>query len=257
MSERNIVIVGASSGIGLCASETLINQGQVYNLSRTESPDDEVISLAMDVTDKYQIVKAFDAVRKVDVLIYCAGYSMAAPVEYVKTKDYRYLYDVNILGFIECAKQALKRMDRGGKIIAVASMGGVSPITFDAFYSSSKAAVIMFIRALNNELKPYGISAHAILPNGVRTRFSFKRKIYPYDDIGVYAKRLSCSAHALIRAEQNGQRCSAIAKSIEKTVNSDKPPIIIVPGIKTKCLYALNKVLPTAVADFFAAGRYC
>lgn len=77
-----------------------------------------------------------------DLLVYSAGFSMAAPIEYAAAGDYRYLFEVNYFGAVEAMKAALPFLKkRGGRMILIGSMGGELPVPFDAFYSSSKAAL--------------------------------------------------------------------------------------------------------------------
>lgn len=76
-----------------------------------------------------------------DLLVYSAGFSMAAPIEYAAAGDYRYLFEVNYFGAVEAMKAALPFLKkRGGRMILIGSMGGVLPVPFDAFYFSSKAS---------------------------------------------------------------------------------------------------------------------
>ena len=98
-----------------------------------------------------------------DLLVYSAGFSMAAPIEYAAAGDYRYLFEVNYFGAVEAMKVALPFLKkRGGRMILIGSMGGELPVPFDAFYSSSKAALAMLAREADMELRPVGVRVSAI-----------------------------------------------------------------------------------------------
>lgn len=82
-------------------------------------------------------------------MIYSAGVSMAAPIEYAREADWRYLFEVNFFGFVRAVRAVLPFMRDGGRILAVGSVAGTVPVPFDSWYSASKAALDMFIRAAN------------------------------------------------------------------------------------------------------------
>ena len=103
---KNIVIVGGSSGIGLAVVQNLSGEN-IANISRTPCVVAGVNNLTADVTDRAALKKAFSRLSRIDALIYCAGTSMAAPVEYAEYDDYKRLFEVNLFGAIECCKLAM------------------------------------------------------------------------------------------------------------------------------------------------------
>ncbi len=93
---RTAVIVGASSGIGRETALKLSAKGyRVYNVSRTPFKGERVKSLTADAAQEGEIEKAVkeacEEIGSLDLLVYSAGFSMAAPLEYAKSGDYRYL----------------------------------------------------------------------------------------------------------------------------------------------------------------------
>ena len=163
------VVVGGSSGIGLETCTRLSARGwNVINISRSPCKNVKVKNIIADVAAGSTVTDVISKIGekyKIDALIYCAGFSMAAPIEYAKESDYRYLFDVNFFGALKAVQACIPSMkDRGGRIILVGSLGGEIPIMFDPFYSSSKAALEMFVRGAYHELKPYNIKITAFLP---------------------------------------------------------------------------------------------
>ena len=132
---RTAIVVGGSSGIGYETCARLVSRGwNVTNISRTPCKNPK---------EKHGR----------DVLVYSAGFSMAAPIEYAKESDYRYLFDVNFFGALKAMQAAIPFMkNSGGRIILVGSLGGELPIIFDSFYSSSKAALEMLVREASTKL---------------------------------------------------------------------------------------------------------
>ena len=99
-ARRTAIIVGASSGIGRETAIKLASRGwRVFNISRTPCKAERVRTLTADCAQEGELSKAVREIGEeagsVELLVYSAGFSMAAPVEYAKSGDYRYLFEVN------------------------------------------------------------------------------------------------------------------------------------------------------------------
>lgn len=241
---KNIVIAGGSSGIGLALVQKLdAGKKNIVNISRSACPVAGVRNIITDLAVPEEIDAAFSRIDRIDALIYCAGMSLAAPVEYTETADYRKLFEVNFLGAAECVKLAMPmlRASGDGRIILLASSGGVAPIAFDAFYSASKSALMTFAEAINLETE--NVRATAVVIGGTKTRFSFKRKIYT--DCGDYDRDLKAAADSLIKMEQTGYNANRIADGIIKVLVNDAPPPAVTIGFKNKAQLLAYKVMPS------------
>lgn len=248
--KKNIVIVGASSGIGLECARLLVQNGDaVVNIARGACPLPEVKNLSADVTDPDRLQAAFAEVRTampdVDVLLYFAGYSMAAPLQYARREDWEYLYRVNLFGAIDCVQRVLPMMkSNGGKILFASSIGSVFPILFDAFYSSSKAALDCLAADLRAELKPFGIDVTSVRVNATATHFTFKRNVYAPDACGEYAAAVKVAAGNLADLEQNGAKPRDAAKEIVALTQKSNPPYRVALGLSGKIGVVLSRLLP-------------
>lgn len=238
---KNIVIVGGSSGIGLALVQKL-NGENITNISRTACPVAGVTNMTADVSDTGALKRAFSKIKAIDVLVYCAGTSLAAPVEYVSDSDVKYLTDVNLVGAITCCKLAMPLLNKSesGRIVLLSSTGGIVPIPFDSFYSATKSALITLCDGLR--LENPKIKSTAAIIDGTRTQFSFKRKVYT--DCGVYDEKLKCAADKLIKREQTGYTADFVANKLAKIINANDPPPRIVIGVKNKLLVGLYSILP-------------
>lgn len=245
MNKKVAFITGASSGIGFSTAQIFLdNDYIVCNASRRPALDDRIINYTVDVSDTATIDKAVDSIineyGRIDILINCAGYSMAAPIEEVEDADYKYLFDVNLFGPIHTIKAVIPimRANGYGRIINVSSIGSVSPIPYDPYYCASKAALDMLSVTLNTELNPYNITVSSILPGGTRTDFTYSRKIY---DKGSKLKR---ATRTLSRIEQHGMTPQAVAQSIYKLAISKNPKIISTCGLMNKVKCGALRILP-------------
>jgi len=262
------IVVGGSSGIGLNTALGLAREGfTVYNLSRREadfcsSCVPRLYNICCDVENNCDVGKAVARVvaseSRIDALIYSAGCSLAAPLEYTTEIDFRRVFEVNYFGFIKTLWQVLPvmRSRRHGRIVVVSSLAGSCPIPFDAPYSASKAALDMTIRTLALELKPFNIKLTAIAPGGVATNFTFKRKHYPISAVGEYAQALEVASTKLGLIEQNGLAPHEVSRSIINLINSKKPPCSCSVGLANKTAKLAQKILPCALADIITGSLY-
>lgn len=247
---KNILIIGASSGIGLECAKIFSNRGdKVFNISRSDCNIDGVTNLNADVSEVEQITSAFNALNnltdRIDIFMYFAGYSMAAPIERAESKDYRYLFAVNVVGLIETFQRVVPMMKKhGGSAVFASSLGGSLPILYDAFYSSSKAAVDVFAAEASMELSRYGIKITSAVIGGTSTNFTFKRNIYSTAKCGEYAKGVRRAATILATIEQCGMSPKSVASRIVAIAECSAPPVITGIGLVNRCALSLSRVIP-------------
>ncbi len=251
-NKKTAIVVGGSSGIGCEVCLRLVNRGwNVVNISRTPCKNPKVTNITADVADGKAFGAAFaKAASKGNVaaLVYSAGFSMAAPIEFAREEDYKYLFEVNFFGALRAIQAAVPVMKKkGGRIVLVGSLGGDLPISFDSFYSSSKAALEMLCRSAYSELKPYDILVTGVLPGGTATGFTFKRKVYSEDENGSYSKSVNRAVAALANMEQSGMSPAQVAEIIYNTLTMDKPPVIRICGAKNTVYRLFSRIMPEKV----------
>ena len=261
--QKSVVIVGASSGIGYETALRLLGKGySVSNISRTPCNLDRIRNYRADVSAGESLTKAIGEAAAAEggelyALVYCAGFSMAAPVEHAEEKDYRYLFDVNYFGAVRAVQSAVPYMkERGGRIVLVSSMGGLFPVAFDSFYSSSKAAVDMLVKSAALELEPYGIRVCSVQPGGTSTAFTFKRKIYGDAENGEYAEKVKLAAAALADMEQGGMSAGEVARSVAEAVCGKNPPLLLQCGGWNKFCAVAKRILPDKAAQYINKKVY-
>ncbi|HEY8389456.1 MAG TPA: SDR family NAD(P)-dependent oxidoreductase [Clostridia bacterium] len=243
-----VFVLGGSSGIGLETVKKFINEKAiVFNGSRTQCPVAGVTNFTVDVSNPKTITDAVEKILseygKIDIGIYCAGISIAAPADKTTREDYSYLFEVNMFGaaeFVRAVTPVMKAHNKG-KLLFVSSLAGELPVPFEAYYSSSKAALDAYVTELNIELNQYNIYATSIVPGGVRTEFTQKRKIY---SDGEQIQNLNNATQTLAAIEQQGLNAQKVAEAIYNQAHKKRPDIICVVGFKNKVQYAISRVLP-------------
>ena len=251
MIKKVIVITGASSGIGLATAVSLAAQGHiVYGIARSKVIAKGVSAIQANVTDYEQLKLAykdiFDVEGRIDVLINNAGMGIAGSIEETVLEDAIYLFNVNLMGVFYSIKAALPYMHHSAnpKIINMGSVAGRFSIPFQAFYSSSKAAVESLSDALDIELRPYGFQVCTVLPGDIKTNFT-QNKRKNKKESPRYKKRVIRSIQVMENDEQNGIDAEFAGHVIAKLVARRRMPLHKVIGFKYKVFLFLKKLLPT------------
>ena len=251
--DKVVLITGGTSGIGLYTARALAAEGcRVYELSRREEGTDAAVHIRADVTDEEQVQSALQEVLRkeghVDVVINNAGYGISGAVEYTDTKDAVSQFDVNFFGMVRMNRAVLPVMHRQGygRIINMSSVAAPIAIPFQAYYSSSKAAIRTYSLALASEVKPYGIEVCCIMPGDISTGFTAARKKSAEGD-EAYGGRIGRSVAVMEHDETNGipaEKAGAFTarKAIQKRV-----PLLCTLGGKYKLFVFLTRLLPVRV----------
>ena len=257
-----VIVTGASSGIGKAICDLLGSKGHlVYGLSRRKVHESTFTSMQVDITNKDDIIKAFETIyekeQAIDVIINNAGMGISGSIEDTELIDAKAMFDVNFFGSFEVIQVALPylRKQKTSKIINITSLAGVYPIPFQAFYSASKAALNNFSWALQNEVKPFGISVCALMPGDVKTGFTSQRKKNVQTTIE-YGGRVKKSVSAMEKDEQNGMPPIDIAKKVYTLIKKKRMPIQVTVGFKYQVLLFIKRLFSATFANKILGSMY-
>jgi 3-oxoacyl-[acyl-carrier protein] reductase len=173
----NIIITGASRGIGYETAKLLSTGHKVMNISRSANKQkaSSVIPISFDL-EKGNIAKdLLPQIKKhfntVDVLVNNAGTLINKPFEKIYRKEFEKIFAVNLFSVAELTQAILPLMKKA-HILNIASMGGIQgSVKFPGLsaYSSSKGALITLTECLAEELKGKNIFCNAIAFGSVQT----------------------------------------------------------------------------------------
>jgi NADP-dependent 3-hydroxy acid dehydrogenase YdfG len=175
LQPRNIVVTGASSGIGSVVAQALAangdrvaigaRRGDRLDAVATKIREDggEVFAHALDVTSLESIEAFFAAAQTslgaIDVVINNAGLSIPAPVHESDPDCLRREIETNLIGPMLISRQVLPSMieRKTGDLVFVGSDNADNPRPQQAGYSASKAGLKNFCRTLAMELEGTGV----------------------------------------------------------------------------------------------------
>ena len=263
MSETKIAIVtGGSSGIGKAAAHALKAAGcRVYEFSRRETLDPDLVHISCDVGDdssvKAAVDRVYDAEGRVDILVNCAGFGISGAIEFTETDAAIRQLDVNFFGVVRCTRAVLGRMREAGRgrIVNISSVAGPIPIPFQAFYSASKAAINDYTMALANEVRPFGISVCAVMPGDIASGFTAAReKQIAGDDI--YGGRISRGVKSMEHDEQNGMSPETAGRYIAKIALKKNVKPLYAIGFVYKLFTVIMRAIPCRLSNWILGLLY-
>ena len=254
---RVIVITGTSSGIGAELKKRFAAAGDtVIGLCRRPDEGD----IRCDVSDEAQVKAAFDEIAArhgcIDMLINNAGLGLSGATELLPADDVRRVMDVDFYGTYRCCRAALPHMRqaRAGLILNLGSVAGSIPIPFQAFYSAAKAAIASVTMALQNELRPFGVHAVALLPGDVKTGFTAARQKSAAGG-EVYAA-LARSVAGMERDEQNGMPADVLGRRIVAIAQKRHPKALYSCGLQYQFFLLLARLLPVRTLNWLVGLLY-
>lgn len=182
------IVTGGSSGIGETAAYALAVAGAAVivcgrNMERTEKVATSLTergytceaygidvsdSAAVDALTEYTVKKY----GRLDILFSNAGIFSDKAIEQIMDGDWEKTMTTNVSSAFYCCRSALKYMKKQhyGKIIITSSIGGKMTHPFPGVdYTSSKGALLAFVRHLANQASQYGITVNAIAPGSIMT----------------------------------------------------------------------------------------
>ena len=256
------IVTGASGGIGQATAQLLCQNGwRVYDFSRSGGEDSgQLCHIPCDVTQEVQVQQAFQTVfereGRLDLLVNNAGFGISGAAEDTPLDKAKKQFDVNFFGCFVCCKAAIPylRQTGGGRIINISSMAAVLSIPFQSFYSASKSAVNALTLALQNEVRPFGITVCALMPGDVKTGFTAAREKSSASDS--YKAVAQKSVSTMERDEQNGMAPQTLAKAVLRLAKQKHPKPLSTCGAQYRLFAVLQKVLPARLVNALVGKIY-
>ena len=172
IANKIIVVTGGSRGIGAEIVRRLARSGYTiilnYNHSEQCAKNVEnelkkegltVDIFKADVSKREEADKlinfALEKYEKIDALVNNAGISQTRLFTDITDEDWSHMLDVNLNSAFYCSRAAVKNMihNKSGLIINISSIWGITGSSCEVHYSTAKAGLIGFTKALAKELR--------------------------------------------------------------------------------------------------------
>ena len=240
LTGKTAFVTGGASGIGLALGRAFAEAGMKVMLADIETdvlsaaveslhnvgPD--VRGVACDVTDPGSLERAanasYEAFGRVHVVCNNAGVAAGGGIDDISIENWRWVLDVNLLGFygIRTFLPHIRAHGEGGHFVNTASMAGmVSGLGFSP-YSASKFAVVAMSEGLAMHFRPLGIGVSVLCPGWVRTRIteSARNRLERYGP----ARTPDPTGQASVVAElvQSGLDPSVVADRVLTAIREDQ-----------------------------------
>lgn len=180
LTNKRILIVGASSGIGKQTAITLSEIGAIVTVaSRNEQKLIDVVKtlegsghnyIVSDVSDPESISSMINSCISqngpLDGMVYSAGIGPALPIKQSKPETVKKTFDVNFFGFFETIRQITKKgnYNPGLRIVGVSSVASFRGDKTKAIYSATKSAMDSAVRCMAKELADKNICINNVAP---------------------------------------------------------------------------------------------
>ncbi len=230
------IISGASKGIGRAMAMELDKEclDEMWFISRSYEDDGSfktpVRHFPLDLSSPSftETLKAALArgEYKIKYLVCSAGVGYMGKLEELSEKEIENTLSLNCTALSLLTKICIPYMEKGGKILEIASGAGFLPQPSFSAYAASKAYVISLSRALRKELMPRKIGVPAVCPGPVNT--DFFKELNPPE----YKKKYVISAEK-------------VAKKSIKCAKKNKA--ICSPSLSIKLVHLASKLLPTSL----------
>lgn len=239
----NVFVTGISRGFGLDLARELLAAGHsVAGTTRNGTAPfahERLHVFSLDVTDAARVQSVISAaigtLGGLDIVINNAGFGIVGAVEEVSPAETARVMDTNFYGPLHVIQAVLPHMRsrRAGHIVNFSSVAGLAAPGGYGIYAAAKFALEGMSEALEQEVKPFGISVTIVEPGRFRTDFLSEQSIlkaahqiadYEETIVGLMRKHVA-GGHG----NQQGDPVKAI-HVILQAIASDTPPLRLVLG---------------------------
>ncbi len=181
LSDKTILVTGASSGIGRAIAITCSKMGATVVLTgRKRQKLEETLSLmsagmhsiiCADLNVRQDIDNLVGSISNLDGIVQCAGVGSCVLCKSITQDDLQYVFKPNVEApiLLQTALLSQKKINRAASIVFVASRAADAPSIGNAAYSASKGAILSYAKCLALELSPRLIRVNSICPAMVWT----------------------------------------------------------------------------------------
>jgi NAD(P)-dependent dehydrogenase (short-subunit alcohol dehydrogenase family) len=179
LANRNVVVVGGSSGMGLATAELALQKGasvaiagrnpeRLAGAARTLDARDRLRAVQVDVTEEADVRRLFETFDVVDHLVVTAASNLAyPPIGELDLSAAKKSIDAKLVSALLLAKHASARLSPRGSVTFTAGIAAERPLATGAVVASVNGALFSLVYSLALALGP--VRVNAISPGWVET----------------------------------------------------------------------------------------
>lgn len=186
LSGRTALVTGAARGIGEAVAEVLARDGAHVVVLDVPSAQAELVRVAdrlkgtalpLDITaeDAGERMASALAPGGLDILIHNAGITRDRKLANMPADRWNSVLDVNLTSVLRTTDALLKSgtLNRGGSVVATASIAGIAGNVGQTNYAASKAGITGLVRSLApGAFAEYGVTVNAVAPGFIETKMT-------------------------------------------------------------------------------------
>lgn len=239
---KTVILTGASGGIGAFLARALAKEGAtVVGISRSKESLDQIcaevnklggkgISIPFDLSQIETISKLVENIHNlagpVDILINNAAIEKYRPFQNYTFEDIQLILTTNLLAPMELTRLILLNMieRNSGHIVNISSLAGKKGTPYNSIYSASKAGLIMWSDAIQQELVNTNVKVSVVCPG--------------ITDAGMF--------HAVDMPPPKGTRVAhptEVAEAIIRSIRENQKEVIL-EGVAPKVMLAISQFFP-------------
>ncbi|MDY7102614.1 MAG: short-chain dehydrogenase/reductase [Actinomycetota bacterium] len=184
LTDRNVVVTGASRGIGRACARTFAAEGARLVLAARGAEEldalaaelrdahgTDVTTVACDLTDSDDRAGLVEAAGDVDVWVNNAGAVPSGTLATLDEESFRAGWELKLFGYVDLMRRVLPAMEerRAGVVVNVIGAAGVRPDPGYIAGAGSNAALMNMTRALGSRSLRNGVRVVAVNPGLIRT----------------------------------------------------------------------------------------
>ncbi len=253
-----VFISGGMSGIGKALACEYMKRGHdvaIFNRSlnpvvvrelegRVSSTGVRVLFYKTDVTNSEDLFssmnEASNELGPPQISINSAGTQNAKPFLDISSEDFDRVISVNLIGTRNFAHASARLMKPGAQIVLISSMAGILPNYTYSAYCASKFGAYGLAKVLKVELDRLGIGVCVVCPPEVKTPMIEEEK------------KTAHPASILMKSFAGSLSADYVSSYVASKIKKRK--FLIIPGVRAKLIYCLDKVVPTSILFLFVGA---
>lgn len=167
LNNARVVVVGASSGIGLAVAQTAVAAGARVSIGSRSADKlakvaaelgNRVDSATVDVLDEASVQRFFDRIDAIDHLVVCPGDMAMGSFADVSMKAIHDCLGTKIVGQLLCVRHAMPKFDGNGSIVLMSGAAGWRALAGSSITAAANLGVAAMAKAIALEIAPVRIN---------------------------------------------------------------------------------------------------